>query len=875
MKSRCRELERFVALISLVVLSKALMAETPTTEPSRGLRPWPVVLPVVHIQDPPTIDGQLNDEAWQGVMPVSNFVNARTGRPAQSQTEVMALFDDKNLYFGIVAHEQKMDEVVSLATTRDGYVFGDNAIELFICPTRQPGPYAHLAVNTLATQFDEWVAKPGSCDVKFDPNWTAKVTRQSDGWTAEIAVPFEALRVDAPMPGHVWRGNVTRISGPTGEFTTLARLKDGFHQPDKFVSLRFCYGPNEARVRIKHSLAAMTQPAAPVPEAPPAIPELPVPTLDYPRTPSKVTLADDGWLNVDGKPFFPRILFLNHGFEGIAEAGFDAIVTGNDSPDLQGAWIRANLDALNNAQKHGLWVLLHLCSLFREERSQFGELRQLVLSLKDHPALLGWYTADEPSGNVEAISKLRMAFDLIKKLDANHPVFVLDNTPAMFCYWSKGTCDVFMTDPYPIPRPGTQMVAEWTALARKVIGKGQATMTCLQAHGPQWYERYPTLAEARTMADLAVMNGATGLGWWAHGPAKSSPIWAQYPAITAEAAALAQAMKNSSKRELAVQGGIYKLTFVLGGATHVAMADTTKDTPPSTTILRGDKAEVIQLPAPATVAPGPVAPPKPPAPPPPPPTPAPQPAPPPPSPTAPAAAAAPAPPTAPPAPAPTPPTPATVPAPAATPPPPPAPPPPATKPAPAPVPAPTPPAPPPAAKPAPAPPPSPTPPPPATKPTPPPAPAPAPPAPAPATAPAPPSPPPAPATKPTPAAAPPPAPPPPPPPPPPTTKPTPPPAPAPTPAPAPPATRPAQPAPPPPTPAAAPAPTPAPPPPAPPPAPPPPAPKPSTAPAVQAPAPPPATTPAPPPAPSPPPATKPTTKAASLGGGHLARLRSS
>ncbi|MBN1341618.1 MAG: hypothetical protein JXQ73_03010 [Phycisphaerae bacterium] len=789
------------------------------SQPAGKSRSWPIVLPVVHVADPPKVDGKLDDEAWKGVAPVTNFVNLVTGEPARGQTEVRAIFDAETLYVGVVCHEQDMSGVISLATTRDGQVYRDNSVELFLTPNRSPGPYAHLAVNSIGTQFDEWV-KGDAHDTSWNPAWTAKVDLQKNAWTVEMAIPFKSLNIDPPMPGRRWLANVTRISGPTGEMTTLARLDGGFHRPDEFVRMLYCFGPNEARVRIKYSPCATAQPAPPEPAAPPIGAELPVPALKYDRALAKVTLDDRGWLNVDGKPFFPRMLFLNQGYDGIKAAGFNVIVTGNDAPDAKGEWIGKNLEILEAAKKNGLWVVFHVCNLFRKDQARFAELRQMVLALKDHPALLGWYTADEPSGNVTHPIKLRTAYQLIKKIDPDHPVFVLEMSPAFFAYWARGTCDVFMADPYVVPLPGAEQVGAWTEQAGKAIVKGQALMICLQAQGPPWFSRYPTPAESRAMAWLAVIHGATGLGWWAHGPAKSSPSWGTYPAITAEAASLVFGLREASKREVRVDKGVHQVSFTVGSAAYVASVDCAKEAFPTAVTTAGEKPAPATLPAPPTIDPkGSPAPPPPPAPTPPPPAPAPAPTP------APAPATKPAPAPTPPAPTPPPPapTPAPTPAPA-----------PATKPAPAPTPpAPTPPPP----APAPAPTPAPAP---ATKPAPaptPPAPTPPPPAPTPAPTAAP-----APATKPAPAPTP-PAP----------TPPPPAPAPAPTPAPAPatkpaPAPTPPAPTPPPPAPAPAPAPTtkpaPAPTPPAPTPPPPAPAPAPKPAPAPTPPAAPPASKPA-------------------------------
>ena len=53
-------------------------------------------------------------------------------------------------------------------------------------------------------------------------------------------------------------------------------------------------------------------------------------------------------------------------------------------------------------------------------------IREFVKRFKDHPAIVGWYTADEPSGIIQK-GLCQIAYDAIKAVDTAHPVFLCSN----------------------------------------------------------------------------------------------------------------------------------------------------------------------------------------------------------------------------------------------------------------------------------------------------------------------------------------------------------------------------------------------------------------------------------------------------------------
>lgn len=74
---------------------------------------------------------------------------------------------------------------------------------------------------------------------------------------------------------------------------------------------------------------------------------------------------------------------------------------------------------------------------------------EVVDRCKNHPALLAWYTCDEFSARFAG--RLEERYRLMRRLDPEHPVFVLAFTDAIRPF--LGALDVGGTDPYPVCSP--------------------------------------------------------------------------------------------------------------------------------------------------------------------------------------------------------------------------------------------------------------------------------------------------------------------------------------------------------------------------------------------------------------------------------------
>jgi len=196
----------------------------------------PPVISVPRVETVPTIDGQLGAEEWSGAAVFSSLVSLGGNEQPSLPTTVYAVYDAAGLYIGAQMHDPHPQELRATVQQRDGKVWEDDCLELFIDTVGQRHSYAHLVVNPLGTQYDAVQE-----DASEDFRWEAQTAVVDTGWTAEIALPF-ANNV-SPRPGDTWIMNVTRHAVGAAEFSSWARVKESFHEPENFGTLIFGVRP--------------------------------------------------------------------------------------------------------------------------------------------------------------------------------------------------------------------------------------------------------------------------------------------------------------------------------------------------------------------------------------------------------------------------------------------------------------------------------------------------------------------------------------------------------------------------------------------------------------------------------------------------------
>jgi len=161
----------------------------------------------------PVIDGKLglDDACWTEAQRVS-FLENDTGEPAEVMTEVMVAYDKNNFYVAFVCNEPELDKLQGSITQRDGKVWTEDELEIFLDTNCDKRSCFQFRINSLGTQYDgKKGVKRGRWDISWNASWEAKTGRNKDSWVAEFAIPFKELGLERVLPGHIWAVNFCRV----------------------------------------------------------------------------------------------------------------------------------------------------------------------------------------------------------------------------------------------------------------------------------------------------------------------------------------------------------------------------------------------------------------------------------------------------------------------------------------------------------------------------------------------------------------------------------------------------------------------------------------------------------------------------------------
>jgi hypothetical protein len=186
----------------------------------------------------PTIDGDLNDAAWQGTAPLEPFVPyVNLTREGVQATEARVTYDDAALYVGVRCAEPKQGEMQIIGEKRDDSVWMGDSVDLFVQPVGQAPAYYHFIINPRNVLWDARWSDEDDLSYGSAARTAAKVGTAE--WTVEVAIPWADLKMEPPTAGTVCRANICRQRITDREQTAWSQTVSGFVEPDNFGTWTF------------------------------------------------------------------------------------------------------------------------------------------------------------------------------------------------------------------------------------------------------------------------------------------------------------------------------------------------------------------------------------------------------------------------------------------------------------------------------------------------------------------------------------------------------------------------------------------------------------------------------------------------------------
>ncbi|MCF8302347.1 MAG: carbohydrate binding family 9 domain-containing protein [Bacteroidales bacterium] len=156
-------------------------------------------------ENKPTIDGQLDEDFWQSIAPITNFMQHSPDFEAQPsfRTEVRIAYSDHAVYVSALMHDPNPDSILTQLGNRDDWLNADYFGIRFDTYNKMQDAYI-FEVTASGVQRDRRIQ-----DHTYDAVWKSAVQITSKGWVAEMKIPYSALRFPK-KDIQEWRLQLTR-----------------------------------------------------------------------------------------------------------------------------------------------------------------------------------------------------------------------------------------------------------------------------------------------------------------------------------------------------------------------------------------------------------------------------------------------------------------------------------------------------------------------------------------------------------------------------------------------------------------------------------------------------------------------------------------
>src|SRR6478672_5845102 len=187
--------------------------------------------PPVHalrIEETPRIDGVLDDACWRKAEPLTNFTQVlpKEAVAPSERTEVRFAYTRDVLFIGIRCFDRHPEKILVKTMQHDNGFDSDDYVKIAFDPFANGRDGYTFMINAAGARTDSLFGKFSEENLNFDAIWTARARIDSEGWTAEIAIPLKSISFD--MQHDFWRMNIERVirhAQETVRWSAISRAK--------------------------------------------------------------------------------------------------------------------------------------------------------------------------------------------------------------------------------------------------------------------------------------------------------------------------------------------------------------------------------------------------------------------------------------------------------------------------------------------------------------------------------------------------------------------------------------------------------------------------------------------------------------------------
>jgi hypothetical protein len=152
----------------------------------------------IRVTTPPTIDGHINDAAWEQAFKIDQFFQREPnpGAAVSEKTIVSICYDNNYLYFAVECYDDPK-KITAKEMARDVSLGNDDRVQIILDTYLDHRNGYWFQIGPRGSIGDALISENGaSMNKEWDALWTGKSSINNEGWEAELAIPFKTIGFD-------------------------------------------------------------------------------------------------------------------------------------------------------------------------------------------------------------------------------------------------------------------------------------------------------------------------------------------------------------------------------------------------------------------------------------------------------------------------------------------------------------------------------------------------------------------------------------------------------------------------------------------------------------------------------------------------------
>jgi hypothetical protein len=163
------------------------------------------------------IDGVLDEAAWTRIPAIDDLYQVEPfeyAEPSQ-RTEIRIYYDDDALYVGARLWDTEADSITANVLRQGDGLDAEDRFTVILDPYLDRRSGYRFELNSNGVRWDALYQDTTRLESNWDGIWEGAATRDADGWTAEMRIPFKTLSFNSNTPN--WGINFERTIQRVGE----------------------------------------------------------------------------------------------------------------------------------------------------------------------------------------------------------------------------------------------------------------------------------------------------------------------------------------------------------------------------------------------------------------------------------------------------------------------------------------------------------------------------------------------------------------------------------------------------------------------------------------------------------------------------------